>query len=348
MNQRRRTGTVTTALIAAAALLATPFAGPLRDGVGRPAHCPTGHGTVDAATLATDTPVAGCDLGGAVVSTGALAVRVPDADGSVTAAGMGRTGHPAVLTVTRSGGNVHATVGGNAGTEKEPPPEGIERFGRADGSSTEPEPQALAAETAAIDARCADGAGSWLGMRWRSQYKWLLRTKYLPGYLGTADPVRDAIRAAGASVDDGHNDCGIGGGIALSQRYAGDTDRDANIRPDGTCGTRDERNVVAFGELSGGLLALTCLWWSRGRTVEADIRISDVDHLFALQPTESCADTWDLQGTLTHEFGHVFGLGHVTFAEHGELTMSDGLPACSTRFRALGLGDYQTLKNQYG
>jgi hypothetical protein len=255
-----------------------------------------------------------------------------------------------VLTVTRSQGNVRAIVQGNARTQPgtEPPPEGIERFGRADGSSTEPAPTAQQAEMAAVDTRCADGAGTWLGMRWRSQYKWLLRARNLPGYLGSVDPVRDAIRAAGSSVDDGLNDCGIGGGLALSQRYAGETDRDANIRPDGTCGTRDDRNVVAFGELSGGLLALTCLWWSRGRTVEADIRISDVNNLFAIQPTESCADTWDLQGTLTHEFGHVFGLGHVTFAEHGELTMSDGLPACSTRFRALGLGDFQTLKNQYG
>ncbi|GIJ50848.1 hypothetical protein Val02_77340 [Virgisporangium aliadipatigenens] len=346
MNQRRRTSSVATALLAAVALLATPPAGPFRFGAGRPDTCPHGTGTVDAAALAEATPITGCRLGGAVVASGELSVRVPDDDGSVTAAGMGRTGHPAVLTVTRIRGKVRAIVSGRARTENEPS-QAIERFGRADGSSTESAGEP-AAETAAVDPRCADAAGTWLGMRWRNQYKWWLRNKNLPGYLGSADPVRDAIRAAGAGVDDGRNDCGLGGGLALSQRYIGDTDKDANIRPDGTCGSRDDRNVVAFGELSGGLLALTCLWWSRGRTVEADIRISDVDNLFSLAPTESCADTWDLQGTLTHEFGHVFGLGHVTFAEHGELTMSDGLPACSTRFRALGLGDYQTLKNQYG
>jgi hypothetical protein len=106
--------------------------------------------------------------------------------------------------------------------------------------------------------------------------------------------------------------------------------------------------VVAFGRLDGGLLALTCLWWSRGRTVESDVRISDAQGMFTLDPAAGCSGNWDLQGTLTHEFGHVFGLGHVSYAEHGELTMSDGLPACSAGFRALGLGDYQTLRNQYG
>jgi hypothetical protein len=170
----------------------------------------------------------------------------------------------------------------------------------------------------------------------------------MPGYPGPADPVRDAIRAAGAAVDEGRNDCGLPGGLALSQRYTGDTVRDAGVRADGTCAERDQRNVVAFGRLDGGLLALTCLWWSRGRTVEADIRVSDAPGTFTLDPAAGCTGSWDLQGTLTHEFGHVFGLGHVSYAEHGELTMSDGLPACSAGFRVLGLGDYETLRAQYG
>ena len=196
--------------------------------------------------------------------------------------------------------------------------------------------------------RCSDAAGAWLGMRWHGPYRWLLRLPGTPAYLGPVEPVRAAIQEAARAVDEGRNDCGIGGDLALAQRYAGETGRDAGIRPDGTCANRDDRNVVAFGRLDGGLLALTCLWWSRGRTVESDIRISDAPGTFTLNPTAGCTGSWDLQGTLTHEFGHVFGLGHVSFAEHGELTMSDGLAACSTGFRALGLGDYQTLRTQYG
>jgi hypothetical protein len=175
-----------------------------------------------------------------------------------------------------------------------------------------------------------------------------VRTRTIPSYLGSADDVTGAIREAARAIDDGRNICGLDGGLGLSQRYTGESERDANIRANGGCGQRDERNIVAFGQLDGGLLALTCLWWSHGRTMEADVRISDSPGMFTLNPDTDCANQWDLQGTVTHEFGHVFGLGHVPFAQHGDLTMSDGLPACSSRFRNLGLGDFATLRAQYG
>jgi hypothetical protein len=266
----------------------------------------------------------------------------------------------------RTAGTVRVRIWRPDGAPAPSPHAPFSRFGRADGQPAEPpavpptdpsaEPPVESAKTPPVVAppavpktvRCSDGAGAWLGTRWQSPYRWTLRLSGMPAYLGPADPVRDAIRAAGAAVDNGSNDCGLVGGLALSQRYVGETDRDTGVRPDGTCGDRDDRNVVAFGRLDGGLLALTCLWWSRGRTVEADIRISDTPGTFTLDPTVNCAGSWDLQGTLTHEFGHVFGLGHVSYADHGELTMSDGLPACSAEFRQLGLGDYETLLGQYG
>jgi hypothetical protein len=346
--------------MAAAALLAVPRTVPPA------ADCPAADasGAVPAGALRTPAAVRACSLVGATVVDGALAVRVPDRDGeSVTAAGSGAFGHPAMLTVARAAGTVRATIWRpDGGLEPHAP---FSRFGRAEGHATESpaespaepaDPPVESAKTPPVVAppavpktvRCTDGAGAWLGTRWPVPYRWTLRLAGMPGYLGPADPVRDAIRAAGAAVDDGRNDCGLGGGLALSQRYAGQTVRDAGVRADGTCAERDERNVVAFGRLDGGLLALTCLWWSRGRTVEADIRISDAPGTFTLDPTAGCTGSWDLQGTLTHEFGHVFGLGHVSYAEHGELTMSDGLPACSAGFRSLGLGDYETLRSQYG
>ena len=101
-----------------------------------------------------------------------------------------------------------------------------------------------------------------------------------------------------------------------------------------------------------GLLAVTCIWWyggkDAGRSVETDILIDDTSGLFFLDTPPECASRWDLEGTITHEFGHAFGLGHVAFAEHGDLTMTDGLPECSSAYRGLGLGDYLALKQQYG
>jgi len=203
----------------------------------------------------------------------------------------------------------------------------------------------------ATDPRCADGAGTWLGTRWTSPYRWWFNASSVPAYLGGPDRAREAARTAARNLDDGRNECGIGGGLAVSQRHLGDTTRAPGVGADGGCGSRDGRNVIAFGELPGGLLALSCLWWVRGRgdgrTIEADIRISTTADLFTFDPTAGCGERWDLEGTLTHEFGHVFGLGHVPFAEHGTLTMSDGLPSCTARFRSLGLGDLMTLRRHY-
>jgi len=345
--------------MAAAALFAAPPTAPVA------ADCPATDpaGAVPAGELTVPVVARACALDGATVVDGALAVRVPHRDGeAVTAAASGRGRHPSMLTVVRAAGTVHARIWRPDGGPVNAPHPPFSRFGRADGQPTEQpagpptEPTVESTKTPPVVAppavpktvRCSDGAGAWLGTKWQAPYRWTLRLSGMPAYLGAPEPVRDAIRAAGDAVDDGRNDCGFTGGLALSQRYTGETVRDAGVRTDGTCGDRDDRNVVAFGRLDGGLLALTCLWWTRGRTVEADIRISDAPGTFTLDPTVGCTGSWDLEGTLTHEFGHVFGLGHVSYAEHGELTMSDGLPACSAGFRSLGLGDYRTLLDQYG
>jgi hypothetical protein len=363
MNRRRGLSATAVALLAAAALVGVPAV--------RPAGCPVPErpdGRLPAQALARPVPVRGCGLADAVVVAGALAVAVPRTDGEwVVAAGSAGGGHPALLAVERAGGTVRAMVWRPDGAasprawrpdgEPAPPPratrEPVARLGRVEpGPATDAAgpPAAPHPEIAPTATRCADAAGAWLGMRWQSAYRWSLRARGVPAYLGSTDRVRDAIRAAASALDDGRNDCGYGGGLGLSQRYVGHIDRDTGIRPDGGCSHRDQRNVVAFGELSGGLLALTCLWWVRGRTVEADVRISHTPGLFTLDPDPAagCTARWDLQGTLTHEFGHVFGLGHVTYAEHGEQTMSDGLPPCSARMRTLGLGDYLALRAQYG
>jgi hypothetical protein len=277
-------------------------------------------------------------------------VQVPRTEGEfVTVSAEARTGHPAVLTVWYAGG----AVGAKLLPDGDHSPQPVQRLGSATDTAP-PEPQAPEASQAAAAAsrRCTDTAGTWLGMRWSEPYRWWFDAESIPNYLGPLDQVGDVVRGAAHNVDSGRNDCGLSDRLTLSQRYLGETRREAGVRADGTCGAQDHRNVVSFGDLTPGLLALTCVWWVRengeGRTVEADVRINSRSALFSLQPPADCADRWDLEGTVTHEFGHVFGLGHVAYAEHGEQTMSDGLPPCSTNFRGLGLGDYLTLRDHYG
>jgi hypothetical protein len=206
-----------------------------------------------------------------------------------------------------------------------------------------------ASETAA----CADPAGTWLGTRWRTPLHWRFNAATTPAYLGSPAAVRATIARAAHNVAAAANPCGLTGRLAATVRLDGGTNRVAAVRPDGGCGTRDGVSEVSFGRLAPGLLAVTCLWWRPGghgrdgTTVEADILVSAEPGLFFQTRPAGCGSAWDLEGALTHEFGHAFGLGHVTADEHPELTMSDALAPCDASHRGLGLGDYDTLRAHY-
>jgi hypothetical protein len=201
---------------------------------------------------------------------------------------------------------------------------------------------------------CADPAATWLGTRWRSPMRWRFNAASVPAYLGAPAAARDSVARAAGNLTTAANPCGLTGRPAMSQRYDGDTGGVAAVRPDGGCGARNGVNEVSFGDLAPGLLAVTCMWWRNdsrggdGSTVEADILISSRDGLFYLgrQP-EGCQSTWDLEGAITHEFGHAFGLGHVAADQHPHLTMSDGMAPCDNSHRGIGLGDYEMLRAHY-
>ncbi len=203
----------------------------------------------------------------------------------------------------------------------------------------------------ATSARCTDATGNWLGMWWRGPMQWRINDATIPSYLDKVGVVA-AIRSAGTTVDTGRNDCGLPQNLGTEQAFLGGTGHLAEVATNGGCGQRDGTSTVSFGTLTQGLLAVTCIWWfddqAGGRSVEADILIDSTPGLFFLDTPAGCSGQWDLEGTITHEFGHVFGLGHVSYAQHGDLTMTDGLPDCSTAYRGLGLGDYLTLKQHYG
>ena len=203
----------------------------------------------------------------------------------------------------------------------------------------------------ATSARCTDGAGNWLGMWWRGPMQWRINDATIPAYLDAVGVVA-AIRSAATTVDTGRNDCGLPQDLGTEQAFLGGTGHVAEVGTDGGCGQQDGTSTVSFGRLNQGLLAVTCIWWfddkAGGRSVEADILIDNTPGLFFLSTPAGCSGQWDLEGTITHEFGHVFGLGHVSYTEHSDLTMTAALPDCSTAYRGLGLGDYLTLRQHYG
>src|SRR3954453_14814180 len=57
-------------------------------------------------------------------------------------------------------------------------------------------PTGQPAEAAMDGGRCADPAGTWLGMRWRGNLSWRINEKTIPAYLGDRTTVVNALRSA--------------------------------------------------------------------------------------------------------------------------------------------------------
>jgi len=148
-------------------------------------------------------------------------------------------------------------------------------------------------------------------------------------------------------VASGRNRCGLTSHVSATQRYLGRTSAHPNIRPNGTCGIPDDRNVVGFGTLPARYMALTCYWSQSGSTVEADIMFNKADYRWATRVKSGCRMTWDVQAVATHEFGHAFGLAHVKEGLHGHLTMAPYILPCQNSVSRLGLGDLRGMRALY-
>lgn len=161
-----------------------------------------------------------------------------------------------------------------------------------------------------------------------------------------------AIQRAARNVFDTENGCRMGDRVPVALGYGGVTGAPAQVG-DGLCGQNDGRSVVAFGDLKGGVVAAACTI-SAGRpyydeVLSADIKINKADFRWTTTPnSRSCARAYDVEGVLSHEWGHVFGLGHVPEAGSRNLTMSPNINGpCQSSERSLGRGDVLGLDNKY-
>jgi hypothetical protein len=170
-----------------------------------------------------------------------------------------------------------------------------------------------------------------------------------PSELRAGDAV-DAIRRAGVRVASTKNNCHMGDRVPAGLVYEGETGRGTNIGGL-SCRTNDENSVVAFGDLPSGILAVTCNWdrYNDNNTVASDIKINKQGVRWTTSPrSRSCRGMWDLEGVMTHERGHTFGMGHVPETGHGNLTMSTNINGtCQMAERSLGRGDVLGLGRKY-
>ena len=163
---------------------------------------------------------------------------------------------------------------------------------------------------------------------------------------------KNAIRRGAANVFETRSNCRLGDHVPVALRYGGRTGAPAQVG-DGLCGTNDGRSVVAFGDLESGALAAACTI-SQGslgydEVVAADVKINRADFRWTAAPNaRSCRQAYDVEAVITHEWGHVFGLGHVPESGHRDLTMSPIVNGpCQAAERSLGRGDVLGLDGKY-
>jgi Matrixin len=192
---------------------------------------------------------------------------------------------------------------------------------------------------------CADGAYTLSGYKVPGTMSFRYNSAGAP-----ATVARYATVAVGNSlraVSTGANRCKLPATVKASGLYVGGTARTPQLNTAGACTGNDGQNVIGWGTLPNGYLAITCIYFVGGKVVNADVMISKRYNWFLSRPVH-CANTYDLQSVLTHEQGHTFGLSHVDATAHGTETMGTLIGPCDITKRALGRGDYAALARLYG
>jgi hypothetical protein len=200
--------------------------------------------------------------------------------------------------------------------------------------------------TAQAPNACGDDAYSTIAGPWTKTLKWWYKSASTPSYLAT-NGVVGKIKDSFDNMTGAHNDCGLLDTVSATAAYQGTTTTSPNINKRGYCNPSDGKNVIGFGRLPAGILAVTCIWTGSGGHIrEADIRMnSNFD--WELSPA-NCYYEELVEPTMTHEIGHAFGMGHVGEKKHGRLTMSttsDG--PCSNSESSLGWGDVRGMHHLY-
>ncbi|WP_416888319.1 matrixin family metalloprotease, partial [Microbacterium sp.] len=272
-----------------------------------------------------------CGLESTIVVSGDVAAEIPSPGTGVIALGITEDGGAYLELAVATDGTISAS--------SQPP--AIDRD-PLDPLEGEPEPQV--AQALAAYSRCTDYSRSLSAGYWRPGILYLNSNDRRPSNITKA--TFESITTASMNVwKNRTNSCGMNNAVDVPGSISyGNWTYDSNISSTNACTTRDSRNVIDFGALSGSTLGLTCTWFnSAGSPIEADVRIDTSSRSWVTTATGCTGSKYDLRSVVTHELGHVLRIGHAD--EHGgsDLTMSPNISPCNTSARTLGAGDVTAL-----
>ncbi|GIH97811.1 matrixin family metalloprotease [Planobispora siamensis] len=206
--------------------------------------------------------------------------------------------------------------------------------------------KALAAT--ASRAQCRDGAYTLAGWRVNGNLRWYYNASGAPSTVSRT--ALTSIKAAAQTLVGAQNQCGLRGPFKVAQQYRGATKLVPAVTATSkstSCGKNDNYSTVGWKRMTTSALAVTCTWWTSDRkVVSADIAINSKYRWFTSKPAR-CSSTFDLRSVLTHEWGHAYGLNHVSPTTHGTQVMASTIKSC-TSVNTLGAGDYSAMRKLYG
>jgi hypothetical protein len=271
---------------------------------------------------------------------GAAAVAAVAVAGQVATTVHGAPGHDTATTTTTT---TAAAAAGLTGVVVE----AVRVGGGGEGSRAEAVTPGTATQPRlpGTPGSCADGAYTLSGYKVSGTMAFRYNSVGAPA--GVARYAAVAVGNSLRAVSTGANRCKLPATVKASGVYVGGTGRAPQLNTAGACTGNDGQNVVGWGVLPTGYLAITCIYFVGGRVINADVMISRRYSWFLSRPV-GCRNSFDLQSVLTHEQGHTFGLSHVDAAKHGSETMGTLIGPCDITKRALGRGDYGALVRLYG
>lgn len=207
---------------------------------------------------------------------------------------------------------------------------------------------ASAPTASAATSGCSSSAYVDLGYQVGGTYAWKYNGNGAPA--SVAGSALANLKTATSNMANGRDDCGLAGQPRTGQSFTGTTTKAPGITADAQCQSGpDQVNVTGWKSLTAnGVLAVTCTYSSSGSHDVADSDAAINSKVRWVTSAASCNGAYDLQGVMTHERGHTYGLGHAGGAGAEGLTMYPSVRACDFSKRTLGRGDLLGLFHIYG